>query len=476
MQTFEQFYYKFLAEAKYFPFTQTHDPENRFVISAQGEDFNIEQNGMQVGTIVPNPPNRYILNGRGNINAALGVSSNIPGNRPKIYAFHLAKNRLAAEGEPGARPDNIDDYRFFEHTYNSTADMLLNFIGQHGRDNVSVVVPFSTNNFNTRVLRAAGVLNSIEVEKYTYNEAHEHKWNNHDNVLRCINNFKVTNRNSVLVYAILRFLGSNQGVNLVQNANLENGNRKISLEKLAGIITSIVNNNGQLYQNFYTYITHVLLHERKFTQDETNTIIPHIDPPNQRRVANGRMIRLTKSWLLGDLKSVYFKDIPANIDLKPYVAVVDDNINSSATYDSVNNKLRARRNDIVDIQWFVGIVPLRTTPPTPAEEMQQQAAQEAQRADQNAAAQAAQQVERAAVRNAVEVIRDNKEYSRIFAGTGHNTTEAIRAFTNEVRERLNTPPANAQVQFLPIILTANKRIVNNNTDTKLTLKKEQGFA
>jgi len=463
MQTFEQFYYKFLVEYRYLPIkprSTGHNPYVHYSILSVGGQYGIFlNNGENIGTIVPEPPRIYFsqqLRTQRNIHAALGVySENIPDSRmqPKIYAFHLAKNRL---DHPGARHGNADDFQFFRKTYRSTAEMLQNFIRQHGRDNVSVVIPFSTNNFNTRVLDIAGVGEGdrITVDKFTYEEARRVFWNNSARTQECIKEYNRNDTRKQQIYALLRYLGrpgrddDNRDINVIighdpvtNNNIMATGDTKVSLEKLAKIMARIVNtdpernNNGyNLYRNFYNYITNNENPDAKVLNDYA----AYFEHPNDRDRKEDGTLKTTvnKSWFLGHLKSVYFRDIPANIDLKPNVAVVEDNINSRATYDSVNNKLTEKRGGI-NIQWFVGIVPLDDVPPTYAEREEAAIQQlERERREEGERVEEEDREEKAAKKAANALIR-NEVYTRILAGNIHTTTDAVNGFKKLVQQALN---------------------------------------
>jgi hypothetical protein len=466
MLTFEQFYKEFLTEAKYLPGVPggfTHDPNTYRIISYNNGNYSIQQNnGQDIGTIVPNPPKNNFGGGMdrlNNIHAALGVVSRDNAalrTQSKIYAFHLAKNKLDKDS-PGPTEGNESDLEFFRNTYNDTASLLEKFINQHGNDNVTVVHPYSSNLFNANVLRAANIneQNRLQVDKFTYSEACATKWNNHANTGDCIKNFTFTDNKKIKVYTLLRYLGRPERQNNIDITPLED-NDFVSLEKLAQALARIVNNTDNRYENFYTYITDVLMRDNSLSREEKNKI--------QQNFPQQGAQRQEKSWLLEQLAAVYFKDLPDQAALQQFVAVVDDNINSMATYNAVNSKLFKVRRDI-KIHWFVGIVPLKSTPEMPAvREQQRRVEQQLQQTNTNAKDKALEG-ESKLVNKAIAALKDLKlgSFKHTFEGTSHNTNEKIDSFIRDVKLKLRGSPLTKNLRFNHI-----KTNVGGNFELELT--------
>lgn len=463
MLTFEQFYKEFLAEAKYLPGVSggfTHDPNTYRIISYNNGNYSIQQNnGQDIGTIVPNPPKNNFDGGMdrlNNIHAALGVVSRDNAalrTQSKIYAFHLAKYKL---DRPGPTEGSDYDLEFFRNTYNDTASLLEKFINQHGNDNVTVVHPHSTNPFNANVLRAANIneQNRLQVDKFTYSEASAEKWNNHANTINCIKNFTFTDNKKIKVYTLLRYLGRPNRQNNTDIDPLENDNF-VSLEKLAQALARIINNTDNRYENFYTYIRDVLVEDNSLSREEKIKI--------QENFPQRGAKKQEKSWLLEQLAAVYFKDLPDQTILQQFVAVVDDNINSMATYNAVNSKLFKIRRDI-KIHWFVGIVPLKSTPEMPAvREQQRQAEQQLQQANTDAENRAMAR-ELDFVNKATQALKNLKigSFKRTFEGTGYNTNKNINSFIQNVKHKLGESSDTKSLRF-------NHRITNVAGSTELVL-------
>jgi len=364
MLTFEQFYKEFLVEAKYLPGAPRpanvliHAPHYNIHYNNGEYSLSLGNNNNNIGTIVISPRyERYIegLN-RPNIHAALGVlSRDTPINarnntQSKLYTFHLAKYKL---DRPGPIEGNNEDIAFFYKTINETARLLSEYLTKNRNKAVSIIMPFSRNIFNKKVIEYAremsghANINTIVVTKRTFADAAQHNWTTNEDIKGVIKDF-TNDQKSISTYVLIQYLK-----NLIVNndgAVAELQNKQISLETLAQKLSSLWQgvDTRELVQNFARNLANGInnnsLHDEilKFANSNNN---------------------LQKGWILAKLKSVYFNNIEEVIN--DVVAIVDDNINSGATFEAVIKKIAdARRaNNLppmpTNIQWFVGIIPLK---------------------------------------------------------------------------------------------------------------------
>jgi hypothetical protein len=435
MLTFEQFYKEFLTEAKYLPGVggikvRSHDLNTYYHIKYNNGNYtyeiaNNETNDI-IGTIVPKPsPLSYASHLRNlSITAALGVyerpqnAANI--NRPtaKIYAFHIAKYKL---DPPGA--DKVaEDKRFYTKTLNDTAALLRAFIDNNGGDNrVSVIYPHSSNKFNRRVCKLANVQQQNVLTKYTYREAAQNFWSDDEKTRMAIDKFSTENKDKVLIYGVLRYI-AHALANEIEILNLE-VNPFVSLDRLASRIAYIASNADQL-QLAVNY-----LNNNNFTRNEAlRTVV--------RQLFDARLIRVTlnadanamrKSYILPDLKAIYFKNLPNNIELHNIIAVVDDNINSAVTYNAVKNKLPQNAK----VEWIVGIVPLENVPLTPNEIQTDKQRQEKIRTDKRN--QELKDLKKTDIKN-IKVLKVNNRYT---STAQFDTKEEAEKYKDEILRDTN---------------------------------------
>lgn len=340
MLTYEQFYKEFLAEAKYLPGAPRpanvliHAPQYNIHYNNGEYSLSLGNNNNNIGTIVISPRyERYIegLN-RPNIHAALGV---LPRDRPinaqnntqsKLYAFHLAKYKL---DRPGPREGNNEDIAFFYKTINETARLLNEYLTTNRNKAVSIIMPFSKNIFNKKVIEYAremsghANINTIVVTKKTFADAAQHNWTTNEDIKGAIKDF-TNDQKSISTYVLIHYL-KNLIVNQ-DNAAQELQNKQISLETLAQKLSSLWQVTRELVQNFARNLA-----------DENNNA-PLRDKILKFANSNNN---LQKGWILAKLKSVYFNNIEDVIN--DVVAIVDDNINSGATFEAVIKKIADAR-------------------------------------------------------------------------------------------------------------------------------------
>ena len=390
MITFEQFY---LMRSKHLPMCLI---ENSTIYWQGGNNYTIEEPPAEmhgphhiVGHIVDNPPptnNQYKnpLRGIGNIAAAMGVEetdivvTDRRTTQSKIYAFHLAKYKLET---PGPRENNEQDLEFYNNAVNSTAALLSNYINGLGNDPYIVLHPYSRNRFNTDVLNQARVplQNIAVVNKYTYAEAAANLWNNENQINNAVlgNDQKAALCKAALTY--LRGLIQDAGNDGIIHAEIfeKHGNNRrlntndfVSRETLAYACAQIHNNLRAKFREFITETQNIARDVRdmyfRIPYDADDTAVG----------------KQQKGYLLKYLRPIYFKPF-GRVNMSKNVIVVDDNINSKATYDDVSTKIKnraAQQNPPMrtKIQWIVGIVPLAHTINPPIQQAAQAAQQEQQ--------------------------------------------------------------------------------------------------